>query len=201
MSKRKENSYKRCPRCKIQFSLCFCDHFQKYPNTTPISILMHFKELPLSSNTAILTQENLSNCRIYLRGHPESERNKSIELLKEKKNLVLFPDENAIDIKEFKGEDVHLIIPDGSWRQAKKFKRREAKLQDLQTVKVNIDHTSEYLLRKQINEYGLCTLEAIAYALSELEGNDVKEHLLAKLKVLNERVLISRGTLRKNLID
>ena len=200
MSTRRETLYKRCPRCRIHFSLCYCHFFEKFINQTPVSILMHFKELPLSSNTAHLAQENLDRCRITLRGHPDAERNQELELFPDHENLILFPDEKAVEIKEFKGRKVHLIVPDGSWRQAKKFHRREPKLQNLTTVKVSTQQASQYLLRTQIHSYGLCTLEAIAYALAELEGDAVKEHLLHKLAIMNERVLISRsGGLHKTI--
>lgn len=201
MSTRRETLDKRCSRCKIHLSLCFCNSFQKFPNLTPVSILMHFKELPLTSNTSSLVLENLSQCDIYLRGHPEKERNREIKLQEGKENVILFPDEKAIDIREMQGEKLHLIVPDGSWRQAKKFQRRDENLRSLPSVKIVANHQSQYRLRTQIHEYGLCTLEAIAYALGELEGEEVKNHLLHRLNIMNERVLISRAGGIKNLIN
>ncbi len=194
MSKRRATRDQRCINCKINIRWCFCEKIHKKDTQSYVSIIMHHRERFLTSNTAHLTKRLLNNCDISMRGHREIPFN--FEIKKDFHPLYLFPHEDALpltkDLVKSIDKPIQLIVPDGSWRQAKKFYRREKILKDIQCIKLENLPKSEYSLRSQISEAGLCTIEAIAYALKEIEDQATYEHLMDGFRVMNERVDISR---------
>lgn len=198
MSKRRSTHGKRCLRCRINLSLCFCDQILEHQTKTRVSIIMHHREEHLTSNTAKLATMTLTNSRIFPRGLPEDPFSLSqLRLEPDVLALYLFPDEDALVLnEEFKLTHpgaYHLIIPDGTWNQAKKVRRREPGLSDIQCVKLSDDVKGEYKLRRGVREDGVCTFEAIAYALEILENKEVSDDLLRQFRIMNNRVAKSRS--------
>jgi len=159
---------------------------------------MHHREVHLTSNTAKLAPLTLTNSKIYLRGLLENPF--SIKHLPESQDvlpLYLFPDEDAIFLDENflvnHPGPYQLIVPDGTWNQAKKVRRREPGLSEIQCVKLREDVVGEYKLRRGVREDGVCTFEAIAYALAVLENKEVAEDLLRQFRIMNNRVAKSRS--------
>lgn len=198
MSKRRSTHNKRCLRCRINKSLCFCEHILEHDTQTRISIIMHHREEHLTSNTAKLATMNLTNAKIYPRGLPEEPFSLSqLKLEEGTLPLYLFPDEDAhlLDQQFLSSHPgpYHLIVPDGTWSQAKKVRRREPGLSDLMCVKLSEEVKGEYKLRKGVREDGVCTFEAIAYALEILENKELSEDLLRQFRLMNDRVAKSRS--------
>ena len=198
MSKRRSTHGKRCDRCRINKALCFCDHILKHQTLTRISIIMHHREEHLTSNTAKLATMTLENSTIYPRGLPEAPF--SLGLLNLEAGtlpLYLFPDDDAIELNdEFKiahPGPYHLIIPDGTWGQAIKVRRREPGLSEILCVKLSDEIKGEYKLRRGVREDGVCTFEAIAHALQVLESEDLSNDLLRQFRIMNNRVAKSRS--------
>lgn len=177
MSKRRSTANKRCLRCKIHKKLCFCESIFEIKTKTPVSIIMHHREIYLTSNTANLASLVLPNCHIFLRGLLEKPFHiDSLNLTDEETPLYLFPHENArllsLDfMQENAGKKFHLIVPDGSWTQAIKCYRRENFSTKMLCVKLPEEKPGEYRLRKSSSTNRLSTYEAIARALGILEKN------------------------------
>jgi DTW domain-containing protein YfiP len=90
---------------------------------------------------------------------------------------------------------IQLIVPDGTWRQARKVHSRHHELKDVPRVKIGAPNLSKFHLRFQHKPEGMATLQAVAHALGVIEGDLVKAQLL-KLYVLRvERTLVARGWL------
>ncbi len=198
MSKRRSTHGKRCLRCRINKSLCFCDQILEHDTLTRISIIMHHREEHLTSNTAKLATLTLNNATIYPRGLPDSPF--SLDQLKLEDNvqaLYLFPDDDAIELNEEflinHPGPYHLIVPDGTWSQTMKVRRREPGLATLKCVKLSEEIKGEYKLRRGIRDDGVCTFEAIAYALEILENKMVSLDLLRQFRIMNNRVAKSRS--------
>lgn len=198
MSKRRSTQGKRCERCRINKIMCFCDQIKVHGTDTCVSIIMHHREKHLTSNTAKLATLTLSNAIIYQRGLPDNPF--SLEQLNLKNGvlpLYLFPDEDAVELNEEflvnHPGPYHLIVPDGTWNQAKKVRRREPGLSDIMCVKLSESVKGEYKLRRGVREDGVCTFEAIAYALEVLENKTVAEDLLRQFRIMNNRVAKSRS--------
>lgn len=88
---------------------------------------------------------------------------------------MLYPSEEAIPLRELLDRDgpekwqcANLIVPDGTWSQSRRVVRRQASLAQLPHVKLGA-HKSRYQLRRGSEPGLLCTLEAVGFALAELD--------------------------------
>lgn len=204
MSKRRATLQDRCPKCRINYRLCFCDQITSIETNTNIKILMHIREKYLTSNTANLAELALGNCQIHTRGELDNPLNIE-ELISDPENtFYLFPDDSAIELNEDfmanRNGPITILVPDGSWRQAKKVKKREVALQKLQSVKLPVGGPkSKYHLRQEPNQNSVCTYEAIARTIGIIEGKEKQDHLENIFDVMVERVMISRATPPKNI--
>jgi len=198
MSKRRSTQGKRCLNCQINKILCFCDEILMHETLTRVSIIMHHREKHLTSNTAKLATLTLSNAQIFQRGLPDDPFLISkLKIIPKSLPLYLFPDNDALELNDefidtHQGP-YHLIIPDGTWNQAKKVRRREPGLSEILCVKLSDAVKGEYKLRKGVRDDGVCTFEAIAYALEVLENKQVSEDLLRQFRIMNNRVAKSRS--------
>lgn len=156
---------------------------------------MHKKELALTSNTSSLALKMLAQSELLVRGYRDEEF--KFVPQEDRQPLYLFPSEDAqVLTKEYAqsfGRPIQLVLPDGTWRQAKKFHKREPSLAGIPRVKVEGNLERIYTLRKNHLENGVCSLEAIALALGILDGPAVRDGLLEALNVMNQRVEISRN--------
>ena len=189
------NYGEKCSRCLMKHHLCLCDSIAAFPNRTPVTILMHRREVFKPSGTSRLAGLALQNCDVYLRGDAG-------------KPLILeevFPDPEAClflnlsdrahvldDAFVAQRSFARLVVPDGSWRQARKMGRREPTLKRMTWVKLPPGPRSHYLLRSQPVPGGLATIEAIARALRVLDGPAVHEHLEAAFALMVDRTLRDR---------
>ncbi len=192
---------KRCPNCMVHKENCFCDSIKKFDLKSKVSILIFRKEIFLPSNTAHLTLKSLSNSEGFERGHLGKELQTSFIDNENYQPLYLFPTEEA---EELTAEYLHqfdkpinLIVPDGTWRQAKKVHRREPLLKDIPHVKITPNQKSIYPLRRQKYEFGLCTHEAISYALGILEGTETKNKMMENLEIFIKAHLKNRPIFEK----
>ena len=163
---------------------------------------MHFRELKLPTNTAQLAKLALSNFELRVRGLQNQPMNDEGLLSEDYQTLVLFPAETAIELNaEYLAtikKPVHLVVPDGNWRQASKMAQRVPALRGVAQVKVPLAEKSEYRLRHEHRDDGLCTFEAIARALGILEGVHVQEPLEEIFRIRIDRTLWSRVILPPN---
>jgi DTW domain-containing protein YfiP len=190
----------RCPRCEIRKPLCFCEFIPHLELQTRVTILMHTLEQVLTTNTAKLAHKSLANSEIRIHGRKD-ERLLPESLRDERRiSLLLYPStcatELTADFVAALTKPVTLIVPDANWRQTHKFVRREPALVGIQHVRIPAGQPTEYRLRVQRSEYGVCTLEAIARAVGILESPAAQAKLEVLLRVMVERTLWSRGKLK-----
>ncbi len=190
----------KCPKCRINLTLCFCDSIIERENQTTITVLRHHRETHLNTSTAIVANRILKNSKIVLRGLPEKHFEYSdLEISEDEIPYYLFPTDDAIllddeFVKNHQGKKVHLIVPDGSWTQAKKVYRREKCLHHIKCVKLSSLKKSEYELRKSPREDGVCTFEAIAYAIGAIESKSIEQDMIKILKIMVDRFKRARYT-------
>jgi DTW domain-containing protein len=191
MAERRASRHNRCPLCKIQKSLCFCDEIKTFACNTKLSVIIHRKELFLPSNTVNLLKRNFPQLSMVSRGTPLDEEQNELILDENYYPLFLYPDENAVELNNELlstiSKPIQLIIPDGTWRQAKKMKRRTEQLSDVTSIKLTGDFKSTYSLRKQKYENGLSTYEAVAKALGIIESKELEQVMLQQFKIMNDR--------------
>ena len=183
MSQRRAGHINRCPNCRVNNHFCVCDHIKSFAIQTKVSLIVHVRELKLTSNTAQFAQKMLpDHAEVIIRGRMNDTFDSSPVLKKTGRPIFLYPHEDALELNdEFKEKypgPYHLIIPDGNWQQARKVRQREEGFSSLPAVKLPQGITSEYGLRKAIHPEWVSTYEAMAHALGILESSEVKEKLL-----------------------
>lgn len=181
--------------------LCICELIPSIDIKTRVIVLMHYRESVLPTNTGKLAILTLKNSELRFRGQPSSEQVTAEGLFHDDRTtLLLYPDSTAQSLTqeyvETLGRPINLIVPDGSWRQARKMGTREPALAGVSHVKLMPGPLSEYRLRREHKPEGLATFEAIARALGIIEGPGIQSQMEHVFRVMVERTLWSRGRIR-----
>lgn len=179
---------KRCDRCLINSEFCFCGKTKKVEFNSQVHIILNKAELRFSSNTANLSANTSPQCHLHIRGIKGKPLDFSFLDFKNYYPLYLYPSEDATALTKEYAEKldrpVQLVVPDGTWTQTSKFFKKHTGLHSIPRVKINNPPCSLYELRKQVFGNGLCTQEAIAYALGVLEGSEIQEIFLENLRTM-----------------
>jgi DTW domain-containing protein YfiP len=187
----------RCDRCFMKLDLCLCDQIPRIEIATKVVIIVSKREFLVPTNTGRLASLALSNSVTLIRGDLERPYNLADHLPIGHRPMLLYPaPEAAVLTPEFMkdfGKPCTLIVPDGNWRQANKMRRRDPIMESLPIVKVAPGDVTKYKVRRESQQEGLATIEAIARALGVIEGSDVKNKLESLLEVMVTRTLASRG--------
>lgn len=183
----------RCDACRLPEALCVCADLPRLAVRTRLVVVMHRRETITSTNTGRLAVQMIEGARIRVRGAPGAALP---DPLPEGRRLALFP---RADARVLAPEDAAaaerpvLLVPDGTWPQARRILHRDADLAAADVVTLPPSAPSRYRLRRHEREGALCTLEAIALALGILEGPAVADALLAALDRFVARGLQARA--------
>lgn len=168
--------------------------------TTHLAIVMHQREVEKPSNTGGLALQLFPNSSRFIRGLRDQPLDLSVLDAPERRLWVLFPsDKVEVLTPEMVEEDprpITLIVPDGSWTQARRVMRREALLSEARHVVPPPGEASRYRLRHEHVEGGLSTAEAIARALGVIEGHEARAALEGLFELKVQRVLRERSKRR-----
>lgn len=175
--------------------LCVCSLIPSPPLaiTTRLVLVLHREEERKPTNTGQLAAACIAGSQVIIRGdrdRPEP----PLPIAPGSRPLLLFPHDDATPLTAT-DTPVTLIVPDGTWRQAAKVRRRVPGLADVPCVGLPPGPPSRYRLRSEPVTGGLATLEAIARALEILDGADVRAALERVFRAMVERTLWSRGEL------
>lgn len=176
----------RCERCALPPAACLCGEFAPLELETHVVVLMHRRELNKTTSTARLVPLALVNAQVRIVGLPEDRAHFDELAEAGRRAVLLFPSENSVELtREMRAAKLTLVAPDGNWRQAHKFARREPQLAALPHVHLPPGPPSRYVLRRHPDERFLATFEALARALGILEGEEVQRQLE---RLLDEKV-------------
>ncbi|MBC8131781.1 MAG: DTW domain-containing protein [Deltaproteobacteria bacterium] len=187
----------RCLRCRLIQIDCLCDLIPRVETRTRVVVVLHEQEDRKTSNTGRLAARCLPNSDIVIRGGFDSAT--PVPSWTDHGDPVLLfphPDARPLHLWSDHPRPVTLIVPDGTWRQAQRVRRRIAGLGSIPCAVVSRDAPSNYKLRHTWDPRRLATLEAIAEALAVLEGAAgpaVREALLQIFQVMVERSLRVRA--------
>jgi DTW domain-containing protein len=187
----------RCPGCRLLVTACLCDLIPCVATRTRVLVVLHHAETQKPSNTGRLALQCLPNSGVVIRGAPDQPM-VAPAWAEHGDPVVLFPHPDARPLSDFcEGpRPVTLIVPDGTWRQAQRVRRRVAGLGDVPCAFIARGAPSAYRLRRTPDERRLSTMEAIAESLSLLEGAQgpaVRELLLGIFQVMVDRSLRGRA--------
>jgi DTW domain-containing protein YfiP len=183
----------RCSRCLRAQSHCLCGLIPSLPSRTRVLILQHPSEVDHALNTARLAALGLQNAQL--------EVGEAFEALGEWLQQpgytprLLFPGEAAQVVAAYPAEAQPwlLVVPDGTWRKARKLLHLNPLLASLPRVTLAPGAVSRYRLRKAPAPGALATVEAIAQALECLEAPESFAPLLAPFERMIEGQIVAMG--------
>jgi DTW domain-containing protein YfiP len=190
----------------MQRSVCVCSTLPSLTTRTKVVLLLHQLELRKTTNTGRLALRCLTNSALALRGRlaedlhlPRDAAEAAPAWLTEaQRPVLLFPGPDAVPLADLAGPDlppVTLVVPDGTWSQASRMRKRFPGLAEIPCARLPDTLVSTYRLRHDPRPGHLSTLQAIAHALGILESEAIAQQLLHVHQVAVERTLYTKGRL------
>lgn len=186
-----------CEICAASRHACLCDMLPRMELRTKICLIIHHRELSRSSNTGLLALRALVNSEMRIRGEGREALDLKDLLTSQYRTFLFYPSSNAVELDKAlvmqETKPIQLLVPDGTWRQARKIHSRQRELRDLPRVKLSAPNNSVFQLRAQSQPERMATLQAIADGLGIIEGDRVRAHLMKLYHAKIERTLKGRG--------
>ncbi|WP_372651429.1 tRNA-uridine aminocarboxypropyltransferase [Halobacteriovorax sp.] len=163
-----------CEVCTRALRGCICKYTTTTLNKTPVTILRHPSEIKSLKGTAQLLLLSLSNIRLF----DGEEFNQVDIILPNVENILVFPSENSIRLKDFANKQEtdnkkHFIFIDGTWKKAYKILQLNTYLKDITHMCLELESDSPYAEVRKQKSGGLSTLEAVVMTLKEFEGDEL----------------------------
>ncbi|MBL0843541.1 tRNA-uridine aminocarboxypropyltransferase [Pseudomonas mediterranea] len=182
-----------CPRCHRPQSHCLCPLIPSLDSRTRVLLLQHPSEVNHALNTARLAALGLNNAELIV-----GEVFENLPALLNQpgyRACLLFPGEDAQPMQAYGLSDdpLLLVVPDGTWRKARKLLHLNPLLAALPRVTLADGGVSRYRLRKAPGPGALSTVEAIVQALQVLEAPMSFEPLLRPFEALIEGQIAAMG--------
>jgi DTW domain-containing protein YfiP len=178
----------RCDRCRFP-SPCLCAEIPRVHAPFRLVLLRHVSERPKLSNTGLWAALAVEGARLVEHGDPgppTDDPDLSVEGA-----ALLFPGPHA-PLPPWAPPSV-LIVPDGTWTQARRMVQRIPALRTLPRLAL-AGPPPGLRLRRPLVPGGMSTLEAVAGALAAAGAGAGSERLLALHAEGVERVLRLKGT-------
>lgn len=183
----------QCPRCLRPQTHCLCPLIPHLDSRTRVLVLQHPSEVSHALNTARLAALGLSNAELIV-GEVFEDLPKLLNRPGYQARL-LFPAEDAQPLQAYAPNDqpMLLVVPDGTWRKARKMLHLNPLLAALPRVTLTEGGVSRYRLRKAPGPGALSTIEAIVQALETLEAPTTFAPLLKPFEALIEGQIAAMG--------
>ncbi|PYC00231.1 DTW domain-containing protein [Pseudomonas koreensis] len=183
----------QCPRCLRPQTHCLCPLIPHLDSRTRVLLLQHPSEVSHALNTARLAALGLSNAELIV-GEVFEDLPKLLNRPGYQARL-LFPAEDAQPLQAYAPNDqpMLLVVPDGTWRKARKMLHLNPLLAALPRVTLTEGGVSRYRLRKAPGPGALSTIEAIVQALETLEAPTTFAPLLQPFEALIEGQIAAMG--------
>ena len=161
-----------CATCGRPSVVCLCAYVTRLETRTRVVILQHPRERNVPIGTARLAELGLPRSMrlvgVDFASSPELERALSDP---EAPAIVLFPGPDAKALTELEpGARRTLVVLDGTWSQAEKIMKTNPRLRALERYQLSPSEPSRYRIRRAPAFECISTVEAIAQALTLLEG-------------------------------
>jgi DTW domain-containing protein YfiP len=188
-----------CGECLLSSRLCIFHFRPTIPLKTHVTFLIHHKEIRRKINSGRLAHQCLPYSNIELIGQTDAPF--PWHELEDSRwwSLFLFPSDDALDLDEALNlnsgpRPIRLVVPDGNWGQARRMNRRRRQHSSIPAIKLPPGPPSSYRVRVnrgQVN--GVSTFEAVARALSLIEGSHIESQMLPIFDLMVSRNLQLRG--------
>ena len=183
----------QCPRCLRPLTHCLCPLIPNLGSRTRVLLLQHPSEVNHALNTARLAALGLTNAELIV-----GEVFEDLPALLNRPGYqarLLFPADDAQPMQAYgeSDEPLLLVVPDGTWRKARKMLHLNPLLAALPRVTLAQGGVSRYRLRKAPGPGALSTIEAIVQALETLEAPTTFAPLLKPFEALIEGQIAAMG--------
>jgi len=151
-----------------------------------IFLLTHERELLRTSNTGVLVQSvapEIVERIIWARNTPDTSL---LDAINHKNAVLLYPvdDADAAPIESFE----NIILLDATWQEARKMFNKSPYLKSLPRAHIKPRQISQYQLRRNQPEGGLCTAECVVEILVAKNHLDIAERLDTAFRLFNSKV-------------
>jgi DTW domain-containing protein YfiP len=182
-----------CAACLLPPASCWCAEVRVAASRVPVVVLRHTSERALASNSARVVARVLTDARVLDHGAPEG----PLVFATEPGDALLWPLEGGRAAEP--GQVRRLIVPDGTWRQARRMVHRIPGLAVL--PRLVVPPPDPGLLRPRVppSPDGMATAEALAAALRVIGDPTAADALDAGFALLAERIDALRGHVRRGL--
>lgn len=177
----------RCPRCAFPAPFCLCPELAPIPTRVAITIVRHASEIPRLTNSARWAALALSGAELLdhaLPGRPLDDAS-----LREPGAVLLYPGAGPWTKAALPRR---LIVPDGTWGQARRMVQRIPALRAL--PRLTLPTPSPAFRLRRAPEGGMSTAEAVAAALRLLGDDAAADALLRVHAAAVERCRRLSGT-------
>ncbi len=186
-------------------TLCICGLLPRIPTRTRLVVLLHQLEARKTTNTGRIAALCLAGSRVVVRGRDEGisgEEPGAALWTPDSQPVLLFPHEDARPIEQWgaSAQPITLIVPDGTWSQAARARKRVPGLAGVPCATLPVGSAlgaAPFRLRHDGRPGRLSTLAAVAIALGLLEGEGVQRALEQVLAVMVDRTLWSNGRIKR----
>lgn len=166
-----------CESCEYTLSTCICDSISPIATSHKLVVLQHPQEAKNAKNTARLLPLLTANFQLH-QGESEQDFKHVVGPLCDAKAFVLFPTDSSVAIETVArshpgSSATTLVLIDATWRKALKMWHLNPWLSQLRSLHFSIPPQSRYKIRKAKRVDSLSTLEAAAYGLECLTGEDM----------------------------
>jgi DTW domain-containing protein len=186
-----------CGICAASRTSCLCDVVPRIELRTKVCLVIHHRELSRSSNTGLLALRALVNSEMRIRGEGREALDLKDLITLQYRTFLFYPSGDAAELDEAlvmqESTPIQLLVPDGTWRQARKIHSRHLELRNLPRVKISKPNNSTFQLRAQSRPERMATLQAIAQGLGIIEGDLVRAQLMKLYYAKIDRTLKARG--------
>ena len=148
-----------------------------------IFLLTHERELLRPSNTGALAQSvapEIIERIIWVRNTPDP---LLLDAINRENTVLLYPvdDADAAPIESFE----NIILLDATWQEARKMFNKSPYLKNLPRAQIKPRQVSQYQLRRNQPEGGLCTAECVVEILIAKNHLDIAERLDSAFGIFN----------------
>ena len=185
-----------CARCLRPLAHCLCGWIPSLPSRTRVLVLQHPDEARHALNTARLAVLGLRNASLQVGRQFDA----GLWRVAGYQACLLFPGEGAETLAAAAGpaqaQPRLLVVPDGTWRQARQLLATHPDLAALPRVSLPGGMTTRYRIRHADRPQALSTIEAVAAALDALEAPQSFAPLLAPFDALVAGQIAAMGQAR-----
>lgn len=191
-----------CTHCQRPQKTCLCDALVELSCDYQLIILQDPCEAKHALSSAPILEKSIRGAQLMIgeRFNPESVLGRDWQ----SNSVLVFPGEQAICAKKvIEKKTKYLILLDGTWRKVTRMLHNNPWLKQLPCFAIDVQHASQYKIRKSPRADGLSTIEAAVYVLDELHaGQDFSPILKAFEKMIELQIgAMGEATFKKNYPD